>query len=215
MEKIIRLYLVIAFAFLTPSLVKAQDQPIDIPTLEILIDWHKQKYNKLSDRAIREATKLAVSKQTTTLSEEYEKLHKEITSRYTSYLAWGSLGIDAISLAKDVKDSFELIKTFAIQVKYVTNIYVVREYLNALDGIRTQCTYLSATIKKIPLLRANAQEIAEVLFELKARVSTIKQYLSNCNFMVQGYVALQKMKYNNNPIDKARIATKIIKDYAK
>lgn len=210
-----KLAIIVGFLFFSPTMMKAQDQPMDIPTLEILIDWHKQKYNKLSDRALREAAKLGVSSTTKTLSEQYEQLHKEITSRYTSYLAWGSLALDAISLAKEVKDSFTEIQTFSVQVRYITNIYVVREYLTALEGIRTQCTYIAATIKRIPLLHANAQEISQMIWELKSRVSVIRQYLSNCNFMVQGYISLQKMGYNRNPVDKAKIAVQIIKDYGK
>lgn len=215
MEKVIKVFLILFVLSFCGGIAKAQEQPMDIPTLEILIDFHKKKYDKLSDRALKEAAKIVVTNTTTDLSKEYEKLHKELTSRVTGYLQWVAVGTQAISLAKDVKDSFALIKVFSMQTRYLTNIYVVREYLTAIDGIKTQCTYLSATIKKIPLLRANAKEITEVLSELQSRVSAIKQYLSSCNFMVQGYVALQNMNYQQNPIDKARIASKIIREYSR
>ena len=129
--------------------------------------------------------------------------------------AWSSTALSALQLGNEIKATFPLLSTFARQTKYLKNLNIVQEYARAIEGIYIECQYLSATIKKIPLLKADAVSIAEVIMELQARVTSINQILRNCTFMVQGYIALQEYKYQDNIVDKARIATKIIADYSK
>ncbi len=213
-KSVIAITLVILCSLTCPTMAVAQ-KPMDIPTLELLIDWHKRKYDKLSERADREAAKNVVVKKAQELSEGYEDLHKRLTSRYTSYMAWGSVGISVLSLSKDLKKCAVQLQMFAIQVKYVKNMYVLREYIRTIEGLRVQYKYLWITIRKIPLLRANPKELQEIIIELQSSLTAINSCLYSCNFMVQGYKALEEMNYRQDPIDKAKIATQIIRDYSK
>lgn len=213
-KTVIAITLVILCSLTCPTMAVAQ-KPMDIPTLELLIDWHKRKYDKLSERADREAAKNVVVKKAQELSEGYEDLHKRLTSRYTSYMAWGSVGISVLSLSKDLKKCAVQLQMFAIQVKYVKNMYVLREYIQTIEGLRVQYKYLWITIRKIPLLRANPKELQEIIIELQSSLTAINSCLYSCNFMVQGYKALEEMNYRQDPIDKAKIATQIIRDYSK
>lgn len=213
-KTVIAITLVILCSLTCPTMAVAQ-KPMDIPTLELLIDWHKRKYDKLSERADREAAKNVVVKKAQELSEGYEDLHKRLTSRYTSYMAWGSVGISVLSLSKDLKKCAVQLQMFAIQVKYVKNMYVLREYIRTIEGLRVQYKYLWITIRKIPLLRANPKELQEIIIELQSSLTAINSCLYSCNFMVQGYKALEEMNYRQDPIDKAKIATQIIRDYSK
>lgn len=213
-KSVIAITLVILCSLTCPTMAVAQ-KPMDIPTLELLIDWHKRKYDKLSERADREAAKNVVVKKAQELSEGYEDLHKRLTSRYTSYMAWGSVGISVLSLSKDLKKCAVQLQMFAIQVKYVKNMYVLREYIRTIEGLRVQYKYISTTIRKIPLLRANPKELQEIIIELQSSLTAINSCLYSCNFMVQGYKALEEMNYHQDPIDKAKIATQIIRDYSK
>lgn len=213
-KSVIAITLLILCSLTCPTMAVAQ-KPMDIPTLELLIDWHKRKYDKLSDRADREAAKNVVVKKAQELSEGYEDLHKRLTSRYTSYMAWGAVGISVLSLSKDLKKCAVQLQMFAIQVKYVKNMYVLREYIRTIEGLRVQYKYLSTTIRKIPLLRANPKELQEVIIELQSSLTAINSCLYSCNFMVQGYKALEEMNYHQDTIDKAKIATQIIRDYIK
>ena len=217
MEKVNRTAFAVFLISILPMFANAQDvtEPTDIATTEALIDSHKHKHNALKDRSFTEAAKLSISETATTLSTEYEKLHKELSSQYANFSAWGSVGLTAFRIAKDIKDAYPLIVSFTKNLKYVTNIYVLKEYLDTAEAIRIQCNYLSAIAKKIPLLKANAKEISDVLFSLQQRISAITYYLRSCNFMVIGYMALQRNTPKSNPIDKARIATQIIKEYSK
>lgn len=213
-KSVIAITLVILCSLTCPTMAVAQ-KPMDIPTLELLIDWHKRKYDKLSERADREAAKNVVVKKAQELSEGYEDLHKRLTSRYTSYMAWGSVGISVLSLSKDLKKCAVQLQMFAIQVKYVKNMYVLREYIRTIEGLRVQYKYLWITIRMIPLLRANPKELQEIIIELQSSLTAINSCLYSCNFMVQGYKALEEMNYRQDPIDKAKIATQIIRDYSK
>lgn len=213
-KTVIAITLVILCSLTCPTMAVAQ-KPMDIPTLELLIDWHKRKYDKLSERADKEAAKNVVVKKAQELSEGYEDLHKRLTSRYTSYMAWGAVGISVLSLSKDLKKCAVQLQMFAIQVKYVKNMYVLREYIRTIEGLRVQYKYLSTTIRKIPLLRANPKELQEIIIELQSSLTAINSCLYSCNFMVQGYRALEEMNYPHDPIDKAKIATQIIRDYSK
>lgn len=190
-------------------------KPMDIPSLELLIKSHKEKYDRLEQRNKNEMRHSAWSSTVANVTDKYDDLHKELTTRYSMVSAWGTTALAALNLAKDIKDTFQLLNTFIKQTKYLKNIYVIREYANTIEAINLECKYLSATIKKIPLLRADAQLILEVILELDARVSSINQYLKNCIFMVEGYIALQSVGYKNSIVDKGRIATKIIQDYTR
>ena len=191
------------------------DKPMDIPTLELLIDFHKKKYNRLDERTKNEVKHQALSKVVTDVTKKYEELNEELSARYSMISAWSSTALSALQLGNEIKATFPLLSTFARQTKYLKNLNIVQEYARAIEGIYIECQYLSATIKKIPLLKADAVSIAEVIMELQARVTSINQILRNCTFMVQGYIALQEYKYQDNIVDKARIATKIIADYSK
>lgn len=212
-----KLTLIVALLFFPLVLCYSQEveKPMDIPTLELLIDFHKKKYNRLDERTKNEVKHQALSKVVTDVTKKYEELNKELSARYSMISAWSSTALSALQLGNEIKATFPLLSTFARQTKYLKNLNIVQEYARAIEGIYIECQYLSATIKKIPLLKADAVSIAEVIMELQARVTSINQILRNCTFMVQGYIALQEYKYQDNIVDKARIATKIIADYSK
>lgn len=197
--------------------IQAQEaEPMDIPTLELFIDAHKAKYKKLDQRVLAESAKLQITQTTKSLSEQYEELHKELGERYNALSAWTSVGLSALRLMSEVRKSYTLIKTFGGQVKYIDNIYVLREYMLAIDYLQRQCKYLTATVKKLPALRADPQSLTEVIFELQTVVSSINLYLDRCNFIVRGYKLLQDAKFVKFPIvDQAKIATQIIRDFSK
>lgn len=213
MEKVI---LIISLALL-PLVSYSQnvDKPMDIPSLELLIKSHKEKYNRLEQRNKNEMQHSAWSATVANVTDKYEELHKELTTRYSMVSAWGTTALSALQLANEIKGTFPLLNTFIQQTKYLKNIYVIREYVNTIEAINLECKYLSATIKKIPLLRADAQSILEVILELDARISSINQYLKNCIFMVEGYIALEGVGYKTSIVDKGRIANKIIQDYSR
>lgn len=217
MEKITTLILVAVSLCIASFDLHAQEaKPMDIPTLEILIDAHKAKYDKLDKRVLEEVAKLGATKSTKKLSEQYEELQGELSKRYNSALAWTSVGLSALRLAKDIRRSYDLLKTFGTQVKYVKNIYVLREYTTAVGYLAAQYEYLNASVKKLPLMRADPQSLSQVVLELQTRVTAINYYLYQCNYMVQGYKLLEEAKYSGfTPIDKAKIATQIIKDFSK
>lgn len=213
MEKIILIIALAVLPLVGYSQVTAK--PMDIPSLELLIKSHKVKYDRLEYRNKNEMKHSAWSITVANVTNKYEEMHKELTTRYSMVSAWGTTALAALNLAKDIKDTFPLLNTFIQQTKHLTNIYVIREYANTIEAINLECKYLSATIKKIPLLRADAQSILEVILELEARVSSINQYLKNCIFMVEGYITLQGIGYKTSIVDKGRIATKIIQDYTR
>lgn len=213
MERLITILCFVAL-FAAPSFAQ-EAKPMDIPSLELLIKFHKDKYKKLEERNKQEIGHSTMSSTVANVTKNYEELHKELSARYSMLSAWGTTAISTLRLAKEVKDTFPLLNTFIEYTRHLKNIHVIKEYANTIEVINLECKYLSSTIKKIPLLRANAAEITEVIMELQARVSSINRYLNNCIFMVEGYVALQNIGYNTSPIDKARIANKIILDFSK
>lgn len=191
------------------------DKPMDIPSLELLINFHKKKYDRLQDRNKSELGHTSISNTVKEIANDYQMVHKELSSRYSIVSSWASTALTALQLAKEIRDTYPLLNSFISYTKYLKNVYVIREYLNAIDRLNLECKYLSATIKKIPLLKADAQEIMALLFELQSRVSNINTYLRNCVFMVQGYIALQNMGYKSSFVDKSKIALKIISEYSK
>ncbi|CCY08630.1 unknown [Porphyromonas sp. CAG:1061] len=214
MEKLILLLGLLIFPIVTCQ-GQSVAKPMDIPTVELLIHFHKRKYDKLDERTKNEVKHSAITKTASNVYEKYEQLNKELSARYSIISAWGSTALSALQLANEIKATYPLISTFIRQTRELKNIYVINEYAKAIEGIQIECQYLSATIKKIPLLKADAAAIAEVILELQTRVTSINQILRNCTFMVQGYIALQGIKYQDNIIDKAKIANKIIAEYSK
>lgn len=217
MEKVISILVGVICLCAASADLRAQDsEPMDIPTLELLIDAHKAKYDKLDKRVLEETAKLGVTKSTKKLSEQYEELQKELSERYNSALAWSSVGLSVLSLSQDFHRSYDLMRTFGTQVKYVKNIYVLKEYLEASRYLRTQIVCFHAIIEELPLLRADPQSLSQIILEIQTRVSEINIYLFNCNFMVHGYMLLGEAHYSGyTPVDKAKIAAEIIRDFSK
>lgn len=203
------------FLFPVLSFAQGKSQPSDIINTELLINLHKKQQDGLKKRV---AQGIVVKKTTETVKKTtntFEELHNELTSRYSLLSAWTSTGLTMFQLATEVKDVLPLVYKFGQRTKYLTNIYIANEYLKTIESLEVEVKFLATSIKKIPLLKADAKSITELLFEIQYRVTKIKRVLSNCLFMVEGYIALQSMSYyKEDPIDKARIATSIIKRYS-
>lgn len=197
------------------ALAQNVDKPMDIPSLELLIAFHKQKYDRLQDRNKSELGHTSISNTVKEIANDYQMVHKELSSRYSIVSSWASTALTALQLAREIKDTYPLLNSFVSYTKHLKNVYVIREYLNTIELLNLECKYLSATIKKIPLLKADAQEIMELLLDLQSRVRNINTYLKNCVFMVQGYIALQNIGYKSSIVDKSKIALKIISEYSK
>lgn len=212
MEKVIITLLFILMA--EGSSFAQSEQPADIINTELLINMHKKQQDALKKRVakgivITQATETV--KQTTNT---FEELHKQLSNRFSTISTFATTGLTAWQLVTEIKDTLPLITRFAQCTKYLTNLYVINEYIKTIEQMKIEGQFLTSSIKRIPLLKADAKSIMELLLEIQSRVTNIRRSLHNCLFMVQGYVALQHMKHDNEVIDKARIATKIIKRYS-
>lgn len=97
--------LTLIFLTLLPSVLSAQKgAPIDVANIELLIAAHKKKHDRLEERNEEELKHNAVTKLVQDVSEKYEKVHKDLMSKYNLASQWVGLGINALSLVGDLNN---------------------------------------------------------------------------------------------------------------
>lgn len=200
----------------SPSVLSAQKgAPIDVANIELLIDAHKKQHNRLEERNEGELKHNAVTKLVHDVSEKYEQVHKELMSKYNLASQWVGLGINAISLIGDLNSLRKVLPPFLQHVNKIKNPAVLLRYVRAVKAIRGDIDFLIKVSASIPALRLNANELSDLVTEVRGSVSSIAYNIRSYTYAIQGQIALVDIMGHPSLPDRAKIAADVIKEFKK
>lgn len=200
----------------SPSVLSAQKgAPIDVANIELLIDAHKKQHNRLEERNEGELKHNAVTKLVHDVSEKYEQVHKELMSKYNLASQWVGLGINAISLIGDLNSLRKVLPPFLQHVNKIKNPAVLLRYVRAVKAIRGDIDFLIKVSASIPALRINANELSDLITEVRGSVSSIAYNIRSYTYAIQGQIALVDIMGHPSLPDRAKIAADVIKEFKK
>ena len=166
--------LILIFLTLLPSVLYAQKgAPIDVANIELLIAAHKKKHDRLEERNEEELKHNAVTKLVQEVSEKYEKVHKDLMSKYNLASQWVGLGINALELVGDLNNLRRVLPPFLQHVNKIKHPAVLLRYVRAVKAIRGDIDFLVKVCSSIPVLRLNAEELSDIETEVRSSISTI------------------------------------------
>ena len=208
--------LVLIFAILFPAVLSAQKgAPIDVANIELLISAHKKTHDRLEERNEGEVKHNAVTKLVKEVSEKYEKVHKDMMSKYNLASQWVGLGINALSLVGDLNNLRRVLPPFLQHVNKIKRPAVLLRYVRAVKAIRGDIEFLVKVSSSIPALRLNAEELSDIVTEVRSSISTITYTIRNYTYAIQGQIALGDLMGQPSFPDRAKIAADVIKEFNK
>lgn len=209
MEKKITLFIFLVFFAIQHTNAQA---PIDVGSVELLISRHKKQYDRLKERNADEAKHHSLTLIVKNISEKYEKLHKDLTSKYNLIDGWINLGIEAAGVIKELKDVGKALPPFLAQMNHIKNLTVLEKYYRAARELESEirfCVNLSASI---PALRLDAKELYDIALQIQDRLYRIRYIINKYTWLIKGQVTYNLFTSPSLP-DRVKIATKIIKDF--
>jgi hypothetical protein len=208
--------LALIFLTLLPSVLYAQKgAPIDVANIELLISAHKKTHDRLEERNEGEVKHNAVTKLVQEVSEKYEKVHKDLMNKYNLASQWVGLGINALSLVGDLNNLRRVLPPFLQHVNKIKRPAVLLRYVRAVKSIRGDIEFLVKVSSSIPALRLNAEELSDIVTELRSSISTITYTIRNYTYAIQGQIALVDLMGQPSFPDRAKIAADVIKEFNK
>ena len=213
MEK--RLLSIILALLLFPAVLSAQTSaPLDVANIELLISAHKKQHDRLEKRNTEEMKHNAVTKLVQEVSSKYEKVHKELTSKYNLASQWAGLGISAFSLVTDLNHLRKILPPFFQHVNKITNPSILLYYVRAVKAVKGNIDFLAKVIASIPALRLNAEELSDIVSTIRASINYISQTIKTYTFSIQGQIALKQLVGSPSLPDRAAIASSVIKEFS-
>ena len=208
--------LTLIFLTLLPSVLSAQKgAPIDVANIELLIAAHKKKHDRLEERNEEELKHNAVTKLVQDVSEKYEKVHKDLMSKYNLASQWVGLGINALSLVGDLNNLRRVLPPFLQHVNKIKHPAVLLRYVRAVKAIRGDIDFLVKVCSSIPVLRLNAEELSDIVTEVRSSISTITYTIRSYTYAIQGQIALANLMGQPTLPARAKIAADVIKEFNK
>lgn len=188
--------------------------PLDIGSVELLIDKHKKQYDLLQRRNGEEIKHNSVSTIVKDISEKYEKLHKELTAKYNLADGWINVGINAVGILTELKDLSAVIPSFLAQAKHIKRLTILEKYLRAGKELSEEIKLCTELSKRIVILRLDAKELYDLSMEIKERLYAMKYIIKKYTWLIEGQVDFDRLVRPSLP-DRMKIARDIIKNMNK
>ena len=144
------------------SLLAQRGAPPDVASIELLIDRHKKQHDRLEERNNNEIKHNSVTALVKDISTKYEKLHKDLMSKYALASQWFNLGLNALDIVTELNLLRKSIPPFLANVNKIHNPYVLLKYVQAGKKIKSEIEFCIKVASSIPALRINAEELTEM-----------------------------------------------------
>lgn len=187
--------------------------PIDVGTIELLIDRHKQQHDRLEERNKRELEHNTASLLVKDIATKYEKLHKDLISKYNLASQWFNLGISAAGIIPELTQLGKAIPPFIQYANKITNPFVLQKYLRAAKRIKSEIEFCIKASASIPALRLNAKELTELIELIKEHLYRIRYLLKSYALSIRGQVLYNQEFAKPKLPDYGRIAKEIVQEY--
>lgn len=167
--------------------------PGDIPTIEIIIDGHKNIRDKLEKRKNQEARNSLLGEEVKKLSEKYRELRDSTAKRMATgyaYLSFAKEAADILQLLYKITPLITEYSQFAIQ-NGVKHPLIAKYYYKSYKGIKEEVETCTKMITfNSTLLQMTHKQKYDFLMQLKASLQIIQWQLERTLFMCQGVVGL-------------------------
>ena len=211
----LKLFLLLA-ALLFPAVLSAQTSaPLDVANIELMIAAHKKQHDRLEKRNSEELKHNAVTKLVNEVSEGYEKVHKELMSKYSLASQWASLGINSLNLLSELNSLRKVLPPFIKHVNKIKDPAILLRYVRAAKAIKGDIDFLVKVVSSVPALRLNANELSKLVSRIRSSITNIIQTIRSYTQLIQGRVAINNMFGKVLPPDRAKIAISVIKEFSK
>ena len=125
------------------------------------------------------------------------------------------LGINALSLVGDLNNLRRVLPPFLQHVNKIKHPAVLLRYVRAVKAIRGDIDFLVKVCSSIPVLRLNAEELSDIVTEVRSSISTITYTIRSYTYAIQGQIALANLMGQPTLPDRAKIAADVIKEFNK
>lgn len=197
------------------SLLAQTDAPPDVGSIELLIARHKKQHDRLEERNNNEIKHNSVTALVKDISTKYEKLHKDLMSKYALASQWFNLGLNALDIVTELNLLRKAIPPFLANVNKIHNPYVLLKYVQAGKKIKSEIEFCIKVASSIPAIRINAEELTEISELIKEHISRIRYLISSYAMIINGQVLYNKFYEKPKLPDYTRIATEVINEYYK
>lgn len=187
--------------------------PIDVGTIELLIDRHKKQHDRLEERNKREIEHNTANALVKDIANKYEQLHKNLVGKYALASQWVNIGISAAGIIPEFQKLGKAIPRFIEYANEIKNPFVLQKYLRAAKRIKSEIEFCIKASASIPALRLNAQELTELVSLIKEHLYRIRYLLETYTRSIRGQVLYNKEFSQPKLPDYAKIANEIIQEY--
>lgn len=187
--------------------------PMDVGSIELLIDRHKKQHDRLEERNKEEIKHSTVTLLVKDIATKYETLHKDLNKKYAIASQWINLGIGSISLLTEVKELGKALPPFLSYAHKITNPFVLQKYLQAGKKIRNEIDFCIKSLTALTALRITAYELNQIIDLLKSHISDVRMLLSSYTMVIRGQIGYNDLFERPTLPDYASIANEVIREY--